>query len=303
MNKLEDMQTFIRIVEAGSLTRAAEQLNTVKSAISKRLATLEYSLGITLLNRTTRSQTLTNYGQIYYQQCIRIIDEVNELESSLTNSLCALSGRIKIAIPLSFGLLHLTEALSRFNEIHTQIKFDIDFNDRKVDIVNEGFDLAIRIGRLEDSSLVARNITTTKTMLTASQAYLDAYGIPITPQDLYNNHVNLQYSNTGNTLRFKDENNKYLSFNIPNAIISNNGEHLCRAAIAGKGIISTPDFICYKYVQSGQLLPILKDYYQPTVMTVSAIYPHTRHLSRRVRSLVDFLVQFFGDVPYWNLEQ
>ena len=138
------MQTFIRIVEAGSITKAAAQLNTVKSAISKRLTNLEHSLGITLLNRTTRSQTLTDNGTIYYQRCLQIVDDVNELESSLKNDLCALSGTIRIAAPLSFGLTHLSKALTQFNAIQTQIKFDIDFNDRKIDIINEGFDLAIR---------------------------------------------------------------------------------------------------------------------------------------------------------------
>jgi len=301
MNKFEDMQTFIRIVESGSISKAAEQMNTVKSAISKRLSNLEQGLGISLMNRTTRSLTLTDNGNIYYQRCLQIIDDVTELESNLKNSHCALSGGIKIAAPLSFGLLHLSRAFSQFNEIQTQIKFDIDFNDRKVDIINEGFDLAIRIGQLEDSSLMARKITTAQTILTASQSYLDKYGIPIVPSDLNNNHLNLKYSNAPSSLNFRNEHNKAITIKLPNAVISNNGDYLCQMAIEGKGLLSTPDFICYKQVKSGQLIPVLTDFYIPTKVGVYAIYPQTKQLSRRVRSLIDFLIQYFGEKPYWSL--
>ena len=300
MNKFEDMQTFIRIVESGSITKAAEQLNTVKSAISKRLTNLEQTLGITLLNRTTRSQILTDNGKLYYQRCLQIMDDVVELESSLKNSLCALSGTIKIAVPLSFGLMHLAPALNSFNDIQKKIKFDIDFNDRKIDIINEGFDLAIRIGQLEDSSLMARKITSVKTLLSASQSYLDNYGTPKIPQDLNINHVNLHYNNAPNSYNFIDENNMPIQLNIASALRSNNGDYLCQAALNGKGLLSSPDFICYKYVKSGQLQLVLEEYYQPTKLGVYAIYPQTRHLSRRVRTLVDFLAKYFGETPYWS---
>jgi len=301
MNKLEDMQTFIRIVESGSITKAAEQLNTVKSAISKRLSNLEHTLGITLMNRTTRSLTLTDNGKIYYQRCIQILDDVTELESTLQNQLCALTGTIKIAVPLSFGLLHLGTALSRFNELQTKINFDIDFNDRKVDIINEGFDLAIRIGKLDDSNLMARKITSAQTVLTASQSYLDEHGTPKTPNDLNNNHVNLKYTQASNSLNFKTDKN--ISIKLPSALISNNGDYLCQAAIEGKGLLSSPDFICYKYIKSGQLIPILTEYYAPAILGVYAIYPQTRQLSRKIRSLIDFLIQYFGEKPYWSIHE
>ena len=165
MNPFEDMQTFVRIVEAGSITKAALQLNTVKSSVSKRLADLEKRLGMTLLHRTTRVQKLTDSGQSYYQQCLRIIEDVQEVESSIRDQHCALSGRIKVAAPLSFGIEHLGKALQQFNQRHPDIQFDIDFNDRKVDIVEEGFDLAIRIAKLADSTLMARKITQTHLIL------------------------------------------------------------------------------------------------------------------------------------------
>jgi len=301
MNKLEDMQTFIRIVEAGSITKAAQQFNTVKSAISKRLSNLEHSLGVTLLNRTTRSQTLTDNGKIYYQRCLQIVEDVVELESSLKNNLCALSGSIKIAVPLSFGLLHLAPAINRFNEINENITFDIVFNDRKVDIINEGFDLAIRIGKLQDSSLMAKKISSVQTLLTASPAYLKKFGTPKTPQELQKEHALLHYSNAANSFNFNDANGKTLQINIRSSLISNNGDYLCQAAVNGKGLLSSPDFICYKHVLSGQLVRVLEEHYQTTRLGVYAIYPQTRHLSRRVRALLDYLSLYFGDVPYWKV--
>ena len=189
MNQIEDMQTFVRIVDAGSITKAAEQLNPVKSAVSRRLADLEKRLGVSLLTRTTRTQTLTESGKSYYQQSLRIIDDVAELESGIQVSNCALAGRIKIAAPLSFGLDHLGSALRKFNELHPDILFDVDFNDRKIDIIESGFDLAIRIAHLNDSTLIARKLTSIRPILCASPGYLLKHGTPNTPEDLRTGHV------------------------------------------------------------------------------------------------------------------
>jgi len=307
MNKFEDMRAFIRIVEAGSITKAASQLNIAKSALSKRLSTLELSLGISLLNRTTRSQVLTDNGRVYYQQCLRIIDDVTEMESTLQNKQCALSGTIKITVPLSFGLSHLAPAITEFNRLHDQIKFDIDFNDRKTSIINEGYDMAVRIGKLHDSSLIAKKITTVKTVLVASQEYLDKHGTPTSPYELLTNHVKLHYSNAPGTLYFehrsnrKNKDSEKISINIPVALIANNGDYLCQAAVASMGLISTPDFICHKYIKNRQLIPVLADCFMPTVLGVYAIYPQTRHLNKRIRMLIDFLVEYFGKKSVWDV--
>ena len=304
MNKFEDMKAFIRIVDAGSITKAASQLNIAKSALSKRLSTLELSLGITLLNRTTRSQVLTDNGKVYYQQCLRIIDDVTEMEATLQNKQCALSGSIKITVPLSFGLSHLAPALTAFNKSHDQIKFDIDFNDRKTSIINEGYDMAIRIGKLDDSSLIAKKITTVKTVLAASQLYLDKHGTPKSPDELLTNHVKLHYSNALGALYFEhqdNQNREKIAINLPITLIANNGDYLCQAAVAGMGIISTPDFICHEYIRNRQLIPVLADCFIPTVLGVYAIYPQTRHLNKRIRMLIDFLVEYFGNEVDWNI--
>jgi len=301
MNPFEDMSTFIRIVEAGSITKAAEQLDTVKSAVSRRLSELEKRLGVSLLTRSTRTQVLTDSGKSYYQQCLRIIEDLEEVESSVKNENCALAGRIKLAAPLSFGLSHLSPAIRKFNEVHPDIHFEVDFNDRKIDLVEEGFDLAIRIANLEDSSLIAKRITQINLVLAASPAYLNLYGLPKTPQDLLKGHVKLQYRTQPENWKFLDENKKPLSIKVPAVLTSNNGDFLCQAAIDGAGLIYTPDFVCYKAIKLGQLQPILTNYLTDTGVNAYAVYPQTKHLSLRVRHLVNYLAQYFGDTPYWQL--
>jgi len=301
MNQFEDMQTFVRIVEAGSITKAAEQLNTVKSAVSRRLAELEKRLAVTLLTRTTRSQTLTDNGLSYYQQCLRIIDDVAEVESSIKDGNCALAGTIKLAAPLSFGIAHLGEALQQFNAIHPDIRFDVDFNDRKLDLIGEGFDLAIRISHLADSTFMARKISQIKVMLCASPEYLHKYGTPQTTSDLLTGHQRLKYISEPEQWPFISEGEKQL-IRVPSIMTSNNGDFLLQAAIKGKGLIMSPDFLCYKALRLGQLVPVLADYYAPISVPAYAIYPQNRHLSQRVRSLIDFLSQYFGKQPYWSVQ-
>ncbi|MET1253929.1 LysR family transcriptional regulator [Aliikangiella maris] len=302
MNQFEDMQTFVRIVESGSITKAAEQLNTAKSAVSKRLAALEERLGVTLLNRTTRRLKLTDSGTSYYQQSLRILDDIAEVESSLRNDNCALSGRIKIAAPLSFGLSHLGRALLDFNEQNPEVILDIDFNDRKIDLIEEGFDLAIRIGELTDSTLIARRLTSIHLLVCASPDYLARYGNPTSPQELNNGHVKLQYTGAKELLSFSMINGTKINIKLPAVMHSNNGKFLCQTAIEGKGILISPDFICYKAIKSGQLVPILTDYFDNPDIGAHALYPQNRHLSKRVRSLVNYLQQHFGEKPYWHID-
>ena len=301
MNQFEDMHTFVRIVEAGSITKAAEQLDTVKSAISKRLSDLEKRLGVSLLTRTTRSQVLTDSGKSYYNQCLRLIDDIAEVESSVSNQHCALKGKIKIAAPLSFGLIHLGPALRKFNEINPDIEFDIDFNDRKIDLIGEGFDLAIRISQLDDSSLIARRLTSIRLILCASPGYLKEYGTPKTAHDLNQGHVRLHYKDQPDNWQIKNDQGHNISVKIPAVLSANNGDFLCQAAIDGLGLIYTPDFICYKPIKLGQLQPLLRDRIKDIEINAYAVYPQTRHLSKRVRNLVDYLAQYFGDEPYWRI--
>jgi len=293
MNQLEEMQTFIRIVEAGSITKAAEQLDTVKSAISRRLSELEKRLGISLLTRTTRSQTLTDSGEQFYRQCIRIIDDINEVESSLGTENTALSGRIKITAPLSFGIAKLCPVLKQFNDVYPDILFDIDFNDRRIDLIEEGFDLAIRIAHLTDSTLIARRLATVKLIHCASPDYLQKHGIPHTPNDLLNGHLKLHYQASQDNWHFKGGLGEQYNIKVAKSLTINNGDFACQAAISGWGIAYLPDFICTAALQDGRLMPILENYLDNNELGVYAVYPQTRHLSQRASKLINFLSGHF----------
>lgn len=302
MNQIEDMQTFIRIVEAGSITKAAEQLNTVKSAVSRRLSLLEKRLGVSLLTRSTRSHTLTEHGQSYYLQSLRIIEEVSSMEAGLIQENSALSGRIRVAAPLVFGLEHLSQALLAFNQEHPDIIFDVDFDDKKIDLVEGGYDLAIRIAKLEDSNLIARKITSTRMLLCASPEYLLRHGTPQIPQDLTGTHQKLHYNKALETWHFMDLDNRNFNIKLSTALTSNNGNFLLDSAIKGGGLLHVPDFICYKAINEGKLQLVLNQYLINKVIPIYALYPQNRHLSQRIRRLVDFLVAYYGDKPYWLID-
>ncbi len=293
MNQLEEMQTFIRIVEAGSITKAAAQMNTVKSAVSRRLSELESRLGISLLTRTTRRQTLTESGEQFYKQCIRIIDDINDVESSLGNQNTALSGRIKIAAPLSFGIAKLCPVLKQFNDLYPNILFDIDFNDRHVDLIEEGFDLAIRIAHLSDSSLIARRLTTVKLIHCASPDYLQKKGNPLTPNDLLEGHVKVHYHSSQDSWYFKDLTGHSYIIKVAKSLTVNNGDFACQAAISGWGIAYLPDFICSPALNVGTLKPILSNYIDNNEIGVYAVYLQSRHISQRVNCLINFLSDNF----------
>ncbi len=300
MSQLEEMQTFVRIVEAGSITRAAEQLNTVKSAISKRLTDLEKRLGISLLQRTTRKQTLTDAGRDYYQHCVRILDDIYEVETALSDQQSALSGRIRLAAPITFGLMHLSPALRAFNRDNPDIVFDIEFNDRQQDLVTEGIDLAIRVSNLADSSLIARKLAPTRLLICGSPDYFARNGLPQKAEDLLYGHVKLQYANVSASWQLKGHEGQSMTINLPAVLTANNGQFLHDAAIEGKGLILSPDFICADAIRAGQLVPVLEDCLLQNEIGVYAIYPQTRYLSRRIRMLIDFLRDYFAERPDWQ---
>jgi len=299
MGQLEDMSVFVRVVDAGSISRAAEQLGLAKSAVSRRLADLETRLGVKLLNRTTRNSSLTEAGQSYYERAIKIIDDVIELNTLTTDANTALEGTINLAAPLSFGLSHLSRAIDLFIKQHPKLVININFSDRRVDLIEEGLDLAFRIGDLKDSSLIARKISPIKIILCASPEYLKQYGAPKIPGDL-KNHRLLHYNVSGKSQwKLEDIHGTQHIVNVSSNLIANNGDFLKDMAIAGHGIVSSPTFISWKALAIGDLVPVLSDFKLPQV-NAYAVYPHTRYLSHRTRELIDFLLDYFGENPYWD---
>jgi len=301
MDRFENMKAFIQIVDTGSMSAAADRLEVAKSAISRRLKELEEHLGVQLFHRTTRSMNLTDSGTAFYQQAVRIIEDTLEAENAITQAHGTLKGSLKVAVPYSFGIMHLGPAINDFLKIHPQIEFDLDYNDRQIDIVQEGFDLAIRIANLPDSSLIARRLAPIDHVVSASPAYLEKYGIPESPEDLVN-HRCLAYNLVQDykSWVFIDEDNQAVNVNINPYFKSSAGESLREAAINGHGINYLPTFIVYQQIEQKKLIPLLKDY-KSSPLNAYAIYPQTRHLSQRVRVFVDFLIERFKGTPYWDL--
>ena len=301
MDRFENMETFIKVVDAGSMSAAADRMGVAKSAVSRRLKELEGHLGVELFHRTTRRLNLTDTGRTFYQQAVRILEDVLEAELATTQAHGELQGSLKIALPMSFGIMHMGPAINDFLQEHPKIEFDLDFNDREVDLIQEGFDLAIRIANLPDSSLIARRLAPIQQVVFASPDYLDHYGTPKSPDELQH-HQCLAYSliNDHKTWRFQDNNSQEIKISITPHLKASVGEFLRDAAVNGQGISVLPTFIVYKEIENGALVPILTDYI-PNPISAYAIYPQTRHLSQRVRQFVDFLVKRFEGVPYWDL--
>ena len=293
MDRYAEMQTFVRVAESGSLSATAERMKIAKSAVSRRLADLESRLGVQLLHRTTRRISLTDSGRQFYEQSQRMLAELDEAEQTLSREHTTLRGMLRVAAPLSFGIRHIAPLLDQFMLQHPGIQLDVDLDDRRVNLIEEGIDLAIRIGLLADSSLVMRRLTSVQQIICASPGYLQQHGTPQQPEDL-KHHQALHYSNIPDS--------QHWQFNLPDNTLTvrphvrmraNNGDVLVQAAIDGLGVLESPDFICSDAIHQGLLQPILSDY-PKTELSVYVIYPSQRHVPQRLRALIDFLVQHFN---------
>ncbi|TXI18377.1 MAG: LysR family transcriptional regulator [Nitrosomonas sp.] len=300
MDRFENMNAFVRVVEAGSISAAADRMDVAKSVISRRLKELEAHLGVELFHRTTRQMNLTDSGRAFYQQSVRILADILEAEHATSQFHGALKGTLKVALPLSFGLMHLGPAINEFLQANPEVEFDLDFNDRQVDILAEGFDLAIRIASLPDSSLIARRLAPIQTVMAASPAYIERVSMPQSPHELIH-HRCLVYNLINNleSWNLYDTTGQLFKTRITPYLKASNGEFLRDAAANGLGIVLLPTFIVYREIERGALLPLLTNYYT-SQLAVYAIYPQTRHLSQRVRAFVDFLVKRFERLPYWD---
>ncbi len=300
MDRFEEMQTFVRVVEAGSFSGAAQRLDIARSAVSRRLADLEGRLGVQLLNRTTRSLNLTDSGRHYYRRCQRLLADLEEAEQTVSSEHAAVRGTIRVAAPLSFSVSHLAPALEPFMKAYPEIQLELELDDRRVDVIAEGVDMAIRIGKLADSTLVARRLMPVRTLLCASPAYLAQHGEPQRPEELAR-HQGLSYSNIpeGQLWQFQQPDGSWMTVRVPTRLRANNGDLLVRAAIDGLGIVATPDFLCQQAMEKGLLRPVLTTFPLHEA-AVYALYPAQRHLPRRVRLFLDYLVESFAGSPHWK---
>ncbi len=301
-DKLLEMETFVRVVEAGSISAAADQMDVAKSAVSKRLSDLEGRLGVQLLARTTRRLNLTDSGRSFLDKCRDILSAVDIAESSVSGSHSLVQGKLRIASPLTFGLMHLNPAIREFIKLYPSVTVDIDFSDSQTDLVHGGYDLALRIAELGDSQLAARPLTKIRHALTASPDYFKNRPLPKTPQDLLQLDC-LRYSEARDSRwLYTDSSGKKGAVDPAALIKANNGAFLRDMAIAGSGIINQPTFISYQAICSGELIMLLEDYVWRD-FTAYVVYPKNQYLPLRVRTFIDFLAEYFDrDEPYWERE-
>lgn len=296
MDTTTEMAVFVKVVESGGFSSAARDLNMPKSTVSRYVSRLEDRLGVRLLNRTTRSLRPTELGAAYYERVARIIQEIAEAEASVTNMQVEPRGTLRVSAPLSFGYPFMGRIFSSFLEAWPDVTLDVDLTDRVVDIIDEGFDLAIRIGRLRDSSLIARRLAATDRIVVASPDYLAARGTPQVPDDL-RHHDCLLYAYEATTASWRL--GPDLTVPVKGRLVSNNGDVLAAAAAEGLGLALVPSFIAGRRVHRGELVPVLKEY-TSWEAGVFAVYPHSRHLSTKVRAFVDHLVASFQPEAPWE---
>ncbi|MEO1494494.1 MAG: LysR family transcriptional regulator [Pseudomonadota bacterium] len=300
MDRFEDLRAFVQVVESGSLTNAAKALQVATSAVSRRVKDLERRLGAQLLQRTTRKMRLTAAGETFHTRAVQILQALEEAETEVGDGNRTLSGPLRIAAPLSFGRSHLGPILIEFARTHPGLELDIDFSDRMVDLVAEGQDLAVRIGTLADSSLIARKLADVRMVVSAAPSFWEEHGLPETPADLSGVPA-LCYtgSERNETWRYETAEGVAGTVQVSPTMWSTNGDFLRDAAIAGQGMVLQPSFIVSEAVRAGHLVPVLRDCTWAGV-TIYVVYPQTRHLSARARAFIDFAREKIGPVPDWE---
>jgi DNA-binding transcriptional LysR family regulator len=292
---LLDVLAFVRVVETGAFSRAAQRMGMSKSILSRRVARLEEQLGARLLTRSAQGAQPTDVGQAYFERASNILVELEAAEEVVAEAVTQIAGAIRLSAPLSFGTEHLAPALAEFATQHPRVELDISFDDRVVDLIGGGFDLAVRIGSLPDSSLVARRIGPVRKVPVASPAYLDRRGRPQHPRDLADHDI-LLYANE--QWRFRVGSRWEYVRGAPR-LRADNGEMLRSAALAGLGICILPSFIAAPAFETGALEPLLRDY-PLEEGALHVVMPPGRATTARVRALVDFLVARFGPEPEWD---
>lgn len=296
---LNEMAIFVHVVEAGSFTGAAKNLGLPKSTVSRKITQLEERLGIRLIQRTTRSLRLTDTGNAYYNHCARILSEIEEANIAVTQMQSTPTGTLRITAPVLFGSTVLSSLVADYMEQHPQVSIDMVLSDQKLDLVQEGIDIAFRIGQLEDSSLIGRHLGDVHAMLCASPEYLKRHGTPNHPQDLSEHTLLSTPEWTSWSLVGPDE--KETSIQVKPRLQVNDFASLYTLALSGVGIAPLPMLIAASGIRSTNLVPVLCDWPFEN-SPIHALYPSNRHLSAKVRSFVDFVIESVRPNPPWEVE-
>jgi DNA-binding transcriptional LysR family regulator len=296
---LAGMRVFVAVVDAGSFASAADKLDLSRGMTSRYVAQVEAHLGVRLLNRTTRRLSLTEAGQDYYQRANQVLGLVEDAERAAAQGVAEPRGNLRINTSVAFGARHLGPVVTAYLQRFPQVKAELTLNDRMVDLVDEGFDVAVRIARKIEPGLVARPITQARVVVCASPEYLMKHGTPRTPADLATRNC-LSYAYTGQQHLWRfTRRGREQSVTVAGNLNANNGEILCSAAANGLGVILQPTFLAHDLLRTKRLVRVLEGW-EPEGFTIYAVYPSRQFLTPKVRTFIDFLIERFGDNPYWD---
>jgi DNA-binding transcriptional LysR family regulator len=305
MDTFSGMRLFTEVVEGGSFSAAARRLGMAPSSVARGIGALEDELGVRLLNRTTRKLGMTEAGRLFHERSKRILVEVDDARLSVTQLEAEPRGTLRVSMPVAFGRLHIAPALPEFLASYPRLQIDLSLTDTFVDLVEEGVDLAIRIGELQDSSLIARRLATNTRVICGSPGYFERAGMPTAPQDL-SRHDCLVYKRQSSRAiwRLRDQERTY-EVEVRGSLWANNADALHTAALSGVGLAILPTWMVGADVRRGALQVAFADYQvSPGALDTSiyAVFPYARHLSPKVRALVDFLVSRFTPRPCWEID-
>lgn len=299
MDRFQAMSVFVRVVEQGSFARAAERLSISTSACSRHVAELEAHLSTRLLQRTTRRLSLTESGRMFHERCVQLLADLEEAETAAAASTTRPRGTIRLTSSINFGVRHLSPAIAAFLARHPEVRFDVALSDRIVDLVEEGYDLAVRIGATGGENVVARLLGKTHMVCCAAPDYLKRHGTPRSPEDLARHRcLTYEYLQSRDLWRFRDRGGRERNARVSGPLHSNNGDLLAAAAVQGVGIALEPGFIVGADLKAGRLMPVLEAYAAP-VSPIYAVYASRRYLSAKVRAFVDFLAERFAADQNW----
>lgn len=303
LDRLTGMQVFVRTAQQGSLSAAARQMKISPAMATKHVDALEERLGIKLFHRTTRKLSLNEAGRQYLEFCLRILPDIEETEAAVSSQRIDVIGTLRLSAPISFGVRYIAPLIPAFSALHPGVTVDLGLNDRYVDLIDEGWDMTVRIGRLADSRLIARRLASTKMVVAATPAYLDAHGRPRGVGDLLDyNCLSYSLSDATGAREWIFGTRNQLRVPIRGNFIANNGDALVAAALSGQGILYGPDFLIADHVAAGrlELLPLDEPTYD--MAGIFAVYPPDRRPPAKVRAMVDFLAAAFAGVPAWQVD-
>lgn len=299
MSELDDIRGFVAVVETGGFSSAARRLGVSKSIVSRRIARLEEELGTRLLSRTTRGVSPTEAGLEFKARGERILADLAEARDAVARHGARIVGRLRLSLPLSFGIRHVAPLLADLAARHPGLEIDAAYSDRRVDLIAERFDAAIRIGSLPDSSLIARRIAPITTAIVASPAYLDRHGRPQRPEDLAGHECIIYTGRSDNgAWRFRSG-RRWVSVRPEGRVRADSGDAVLATALAGLGIAGLPTFLAAGAIERGELEPLLRDYHLPEA-AIYVVRPPGAQVPGKVRVLIDMMVERFGGVPYWD---